>query len=178
MCREVFRPTFLVVVILVCLQLACAQERVFTQPNSAMEPTVLEGEKFAVDGSAYRNAKPERGDVVVLRHGDILVLKRVIAVGNDTLEGRDFRIILNGVQLQEGYAQHNGRNSVSPSSFLKSFGPSKVPAGQVFVMGDNRDFSDDSRDPAFGTIPVTEILGKAVRIVRSKDSRREGIAIK
>lgn len=159
---------------------ACAQEKRFTQPNSAMEPTVLNGEKFAVDMNAYRSSNPERGDIVVLHHDDILILKRVIAIAGDTIEGRDFQIILNGVLVHEGYIQHTGQDSVSvspSSSFLKAFGPVKVPEGRVFVMGDDRDFSDDSRDPTIGTIAVTEIRGKAVRIVKSNDSRREGRAI-
>jgi len=177
--RSLPKFSWLVVLILVCLLSACAQERVFTQPNSAMEPTVLEGEKFAVNGSAYRNSTPVRGDVVVLRHGDILVLKRVIAVSSDTVEGRDFQVILSGTQLQEAYVQHTGKNSDPPPSFsfLKNFGPTKVPIGQIFVMGDNRDFSNDSRDPSFGTISVSDVLGKALRIVKSSNSGREGTVI-
>ena len=177
---RVFKPIWLLVVILLSLWSACAQEKVFTQPNSAMEPTVLDGEKFAVDTNAYRNAAPGRGDIVVLRHGDILILKRVIAVAGDTIEGLDFQITLNGALLREGYVQHTGKTSVSASpsfSFLKTFRQTKVSAGQLFVMGDNRDFSDDSRDPSFGTVPGTDILGRAVRIVKSKDSRREGTVI-
>jgi signal peptidase I len=133
-----------------------------------------------VDAVAYRSSAPGRGDVVVLRHANTLTLKRVIAVGGDTIEGRDFKIFLNGALLHEGYVQHTGKNSVSISpsnSFLKAFGPTKVLTGEFFVMGDNRDFSDDSRDPAFGTLSDANVLGKAVRIVKSKDSRREGAVI-
>jgi signal peptidase I len=159
---------------------ACAQEKVFTQPNSAMEPTVFAGEKFAVDMNTYRNATPGRGDVVVVRHDDALLLKRVIAVAGDTVEGADFQVFLNGVALHEEFIQHTGKDSVlrSPSSsFLKTFKPAKVSANQLFVMGDNRDFSDDSRDSRFGTVPVTDVMGKAVRIVKSSDPRRAGLTI-
>jgi len=157
---------------------ACAQERRFTQPNNAMEPAVLEGEKFAVDPSAYRHVAPERGDLVVFRHDNILQLKRVIAISGDSIEGRDFQIILNGVLVQEAYVQHTGKNAISPStSFLKSFPPTKIPTGRMFVMGDNRDYSDDSRDPSIGTIMVSEVIGKATRIVQSRIPGREGSAI-
>jgi signal peptidase I len=169
-----------VLVILLSFLPACVQEKVFTQPNSAMEPTVLNGEKFAVDVKAYKKAAPGRSDVVVFHHGDILLLKRVIAVPGDTIEGRDFQVVLNGAPLREDYAQHTAKNSVpiSPSSsFLKTFGPTKVLPDHFFVMGDNRDFSDDSRDPTFGTVSSTDVVGKAVRIVKSKDAKREGMAL-
>src|SRR5579863_391001 len=172
---EATMPKLVRLLLLSCSLLcsACAQERRFTQPNSAMEPTVLEGEKFAVDPSAYRTVGPQRGDLIIFRHENILVLKRVVAITGDTVEGREFQIIVNGTQVQEAYIQHRGKNAISPSSsFLKTFPPTKIPADRIFVMGDNRDFSDDSRDSRFGTIPVTEVLGKAVRIVKSSDPRR------
>jgi signal peptidase I len=143
-----------------------------------MEPTLLNGEGFAADMNAYQNQGPGRGDVAVFRHDDILILKRVIAIGGDTIEGKDFQILLNGAPIHEGYIQHTGKGSISPFfSFLRTFGPMKIIKGSVFVMGDNRDFSDDSRDPKFGTIPTTEIHGRAVRILKSNDSHREGIVI-
>lgn len=173
-------PTRLVFVsmILLFLSVACAQEKRFTQPNSAMEPTVFDGDKFVADMNAYQNQAPGRGDVVVFHHDDILILKRVIAIASDTIEGRDFQIIVNGAVIHEGYIQHTGKGSISPPfSFLRTFGPAKIMTGRVFVMGDNRDFSVDSRDPKFGTIPTAEVRGKAVRIVKSNDPQREGIAI-
>ena len=159
--------------------LGYSQERQFTQPSSAMEPTVLEGEKFAVDTTAYRDNAVSRGDVVVLKHDGLLILKRAIAVSDDTVEGRDFQIILNGKLLREDYVQHTGRNSISSqTSFLRTFNQVKVPVGHIFVMGDNRDYSDDSRDPNFGMISAKDVLGKAVRIVKSDNPRREKSTIR
>ena len=114
---------------------AFAQEKRFTQPNSAMEPTVLEGEKFSVDTNAYQNSVPARGDVVVLRHEDILVLKRIIAVAGDSIEGQDFRIILNGTPVHEGYVEHKGQGAIAPeSSFLKAFERITIAPGHIFVV--------------------------------------------
>jgi signal peptidase I len=159
--------------------LGCSQERHFSQPNSGMEPTVLEGEKFVVDTTAYRRGAVSRGDVVVFKHDGLLILKRVIAISDDAVEGRDFQVILNGKPLKEDYVQHTGKNSISEqTSFLRSFSQVKVPGGRIFVMGDNRDYSDDSRDPTFGSIPAEEIIGKAVRIVKSDRPQREGSAIR
>src|SRR3954465_4911337 len=70
--------------------LGCSQERHFSQPNSGMEPTVLEREKFVVDTTAYRRGAVSRGDVVVFKHDGLLILKRVIAISDDAVEGRDF----------------------------------------------------------------------------------------
>lgn len=159
--------------------LACSQEKRFTQPNSGMEPTILEGEKFAVDTKAYRSRVPEHGDVVVFRHQDALILKRVIAIAGDSIEGKNQHILRNGALIQEEYVEHLGLGEISPEfSYLTAFGPVKVPVGDVFVMGDNRDFSNDSRDPNFGTVAVADLRGKAIRIVTSRDPGREGRDIK
>jgi len=173
-------PRLLVLTLTVPLLIlsACAQEKRFTQPNSAMEPTVIEGEKIAADMDAYHNSSPARGDIVVFHHDDILMLKRVVAIEGDTIEGRDFQIILNGAPIHEAYVEHTGKNPIAPQlPFLRAFGPVRIGASSIFVMGDNRDFSHDSRDPSFGTIPITEVRGRAVRIVKSNDARREGTAI-
>jgi len=166
-------------IVLFSALLGCSQERRFTQPNSAMEPTVLEGEKFAVDTTAYRGRAVSRGDVVVFKHDGLLILKRVIAISDDIVEGRDFQIILSGKPLREAYIQHTGKNSISgQTSFLRTFNQVKVPSGFIFVMGDNRDYSDDSRNPKFGIITAEQVLGKAVRVVKSDRPQREGSAIR
>jgi signal peptidase I len=85
---------------------------------------------------------------------------------------------VNGGPIHEDYIQHTAKDAITPSSsFLKSFGPTKIVTGQIFVMGDNRDLSDDSRDPKFGLVSTKEVRGQAVRIVKSSDPQREGIAI-
>jgi signal peptidase I len=169
---------FIILSILLSVLFACAQEKRFTQPTTAMEPTVLKDEHFAVDMNAYASKAPARGDVIIFSHDDVLEVKRVIAVAGDTIEGRDFQIRVNGGPVHQGYIQHTGKDAISPPfSFLKSFGPITIMTGQIFVMGDNRDFSDDSRDPKFGLVFTKEARGQAVRIVKSSDPQREGIAI-
>ena len=158
---------------------ACTRERRFIQPNSAMEPTVFQNEKFAVDTAVYRKQAPSRGDVIVFKHDGLLMLKRVIALSSETIEGKDFEINLNGTIIQENYIQHTGKKPITEEfSFLRTFKPVKVPAEYVFVMGDNRDYSGDSRDPNFGSVSVRDIVGKAVRIVSSDQPHRDGIAIR
>ncbi len=141
-----------------------------------MEPTLLKGEKFTVDTHAFDDHAPSRGDLIVFSHAGILLLKRVIAVAGDRVEGKDLQIVLNGKLMKEDYIQHTGGGSVP--TFLRTFPQVTVSTGHVFVMGDNRDFSDDSRDPSFGTVPLKDVLGKASRIVKSDDPRREGSALR
>ena len=143
-----------------------------------MEPTVLQGEKFAVDGSAFHSTAPLRGDVIVFRHNGLTLLKRVIAVPGDVIEGKNFEITLNGRALKEDFIEHVREASISESDFLRSFPKVVVPGGHLFVMGDNRDVSDDSRDPNFGLVSLQDVIGKAVRIVKSDDPKREGVAIR
>jgi signal peptidase I len=143
-----------------------------------MEPTVLEGEKFAVDTMAFHDRLPSRGDVIVFHHKGVVVIKRVIAVSGDKVQGKDFEILMNGKLHNESYIQHREKSRIPADNFLRTFAGVIVPEHAFFVMGDNRDVSDDSRDPAFGTIALSDIIGKAVRIVKSSDPKREDTAIR
>ena len=98
------------------------------------------------------------GDIVTLRFIDdpqTGYLKRVIATGGDTIEIRHDTVYVNGLSLAEPYAVHRCR-SRQPESMT----PRSVLPGHVFVMGDNRDFSSDSRER--GTVPVENVSGKAL----------------
>ena len=129
--------------------------KVFTQPSSAMEPTILSGEKFTADMKPFQ---PLRGDLVIIHHQGILIVKRVIAVGGDVIEGRDLNVLLNGKLLNEPYIEHIGMRLP-----LVTFGPITVPSGSIFVAGDNRDYSLDSRDPRFGLVSIADVKGKPLR---------------
>ncbi|HEV8524008.1 MAG TPA: signal peptidase I [Terriglobales bacterium] len=176
--KPVLRRLFaLVPCLLIALAAAAAEEKLFKQTNNSMDPTIVAGEKFAVDMDAYRTAQPARGDVIVLEQDGILVVKRVAAVGDDTIEGKAGQVFLNG-KLLDGNSGRNKAELRPEFSFLDNFGPIKVPAGQFFVLGDNRAYSRDSRDPAFGLVPATQIRGRAVRIARSHLEGRTSKPIK
>lgn len=136
---------------------------------------------------------PQRGEIVVFfspADGERLV-KRVIGLPGDVIAMRDDRLTINGVSLNYGPLARSETTKVGPDAFLatedlpgrphpvmiqphrlalRSFGPLQVPAGQYFVMGDNRDNSNDSR--FIGTIARDRIVGRASTIIASVDLDR------
>jgi signal peptidase I len=157
----------LVGLILLTGAISCNRNKVFTQPNSAMEPTILSGEKFTAEMKPFQ---PLRGDLVIFHHEGVLIVKRVIAVGGDVVEGRDLKVLLNGRLLDEPYIEHIG----NPSDLMSqvTFGPVTVSPGSIFVAGDNRDYSFDSRAPRFGLVPIADVTGKPLKIVDSSNPKR------
>ncbi len=111
----------------------------------------------------------ERGDVIVFRYPKDRVkdyIKRVIGLPGDTVEVRSNKVYINGRKIDEPYAIFKG-SLYFTSQGLDNFGPYKVPEGNVFAMGDNRDRSSDGR--VWGPVPIGEIKGKAFMIYWSRD---------
>ncbi len=152
-------PLFLLCVVISCTGIP----RVFTLPTSAMEPTILLEEKFSADMTRFQ---PLYGELIIFEHEGLLLVKRTIGVSGDVLEGRNLQVFLNGKLLDEPYVQHIGKHPLVPKS-LENFGPISIPTGKLFVAGDNRDFSLDSRDPSFGLISVSDIRGRPIEILHS-----------
>lgn len=118
--------------------------------------------------------KPQRGDIIVFKYPEDPkrdFIKRVIAVAGDTVEARDKIVYVNGSELVEPYAQHVDPE-IRPRGIdpRDNFGPSIVPKASVFVMGDNRDQSYDSR--FWGFVDMSQIKGNAVVIYWSWDSSK------
>jgi signal peptidase I len=127
----------------------------FVVEGSSMEPNLHNRERLLVNKLVYRFKEPQRGDVVVFRYPANprrKFIKRVIGVPGDMVEVRDGHVILNGEVLEEDYTM---------DLTFGTFGPEVVPAGHYFVLGDNRNNSDDSRFPDVGFVPRRNIVGKA-----------------
>lgn len=120
----------------------------------SMEPHILSGEYVMINTFAYRLGTPHRGDIVAFRHeGDAraIFIKRVIGVPGDRIRIDRGIVILNGTKLDEPYVLHaDGR----------SFPEIVVPGACVYVLGDNRGESEDSR--SFGAVSDGALLGRAV----------------
>ena len=128
----------------------------FQVEQYSMEPTLLPHDRVLVDKFLYRLRQPRRGDVIVLRYPlnpQRNYIKRIVALPGDTLQVKNGTLFINGTAVRESYV-----NGVPQGDY----GPVTVPEGSVFVMGDNRNNSEDSR--SFGALKTTQIVGQAVLI--------------
>ncbi|MGH6880307.1 MAG: signal peptidase I [Hypericibacter sp.] len=168
--------------------------RSFSVPSAGMVPALLPGDRFFVLKTAYRNAEPQSGDIIVAAKNDGFFVKRVVGVAGDRVQVIAGRLFINGAQIERealgdfafGDVHHtlyleilpNGRRyrivERSDHEFLDDTTEVTVPAGALFVMGDNRDNSMDSRVADFGLIPVGTVEGKAVFLTWARDWRRIG----
>jgi signal peptidase I len=148
-------------------------------PTASMEHTILVGDHLFMDKLLYGPEIPvvhwrlpmlktvRREDIIVFRYPRNpaeTFLKRVAAVGGDRLEIRNSILYVNSVAVQEPYAVHYA----PVHSSQESWGPTVVPAGKLFVMGDNRDNSSDSRD--WGFVPVENVIGEPLFVYWSYDA--------
>lgn len=143
--------------------------RAFQVTNTAMEPTLHMHERFVTEFPYPRNSV-HRGDIIAFRHHGVLTMKRVIGLAGDTVEGRGEQVFLNGQVLSERYVQHIG----GPSAQASHFGPVAVLPGTMFLLGDNRDVSYDSRFAAFGLVSASHAVGKVLYIYYSPTTARIG----
>lgn len=124
----------------------------------SMRPTLLSQERLVVNKFIYRFRAPERGEILVFRYPQDQsrdFIKRVIAIPGDTIEIKDGRVFVNQQLMNEPYILSQTRGDYPLAT---------VPAGRIFVMGDNRNNSEDSRFADVGFVPFDLIKGKAVMV--------------
>jgi signal peptidase I len=179
-------------------------------PSGSMNPTIVEGDRILVDKSAYglrvpfttfrltRGEDPQRGDIAIFPSPEdgVTLVKRVIGLPGDSVEMRDERLLINGVETDyaptqaaadaelpaatrrqerryftESLAERPHAIMLLPGRPMpRSFGPVVVPEGQYLMLGDSRDNSKDSR--FIGFVPRDSIVGRANHVLYSLDAER------
>jgi signal peptidase I len=137
-------------------------------PTPSMEGTILVGDHLLLNKALYGPEIPllgirlprlktiRRGDIITFRYPrkpELLFIKRVVAVGGDQVELRAGVLYVNSRSVREPYARDRSREFMPPRT---------VREGELFVLGDNRDNSDDSRQ--WGTVPVANVVGEPLMI--------------
>ena len=148
--REVVETILLTLVLFFLIRTCIENFKVY---GSSMEPNFHSGEYIIVNRLVYYLHPPRRGDVVVFRYPRDprrSFIKRVIALPGERVEIRQGKVYINGKLLDEPYP-------LNPGSY--SWGPGVVGEDEVFVLGDNRNFSSDSH--SWGMLPIRYIIGKA-----------------
>ena len=149
------------------------QQRIFYASAPSMEPLIRQGERFLVDTTYYHAHAPSRGDVVVYvqpKQPGRDYVKRIAAVGGDRIAVTNGRAIVNGTPVSEPFIDVG-----DPSSRYNNTPETLVPDGYVFVLGDNRSNSEDSRvTTTHGPVPLENIVGLVTDIAWSRDLTRIG----
>jgi signal peptidase I len=178
-------PALIVIAFVLALLIKTFLVQAFFIPSPSMHPTLQEGDRVLVNKLAYRFGEPERGDIIVFENPDPSsqpdrgalsafwhwlieglgvssppdkdFIKRVIGLPGDTVEQRGGRILVNGEVLDEPWLPRGPKDS-RPSP------PKEVPKGFLYVAGDNRLNSNDSRF-GLGLVPRDKVVGKAFVII-------------
>jgi len=149
---DVLETLVLSVVLFVSINVISARIRV---DGASMEPTLVSGEYVIVSKLSYRLGSPQRGDIIVFhfpRDPKEEYIKRIIGLPGDEIVVENGTVYVNEQLLDEDYLKVK----------VNYTGTWKVPAGQLFVLGDNRNNSSDSHD--WGTVPMDYVVGKAILV--------------
>jgi signal peptidase I len=145
--------------------------RFFRNVGDSMDPAIYSGDKVTVDTAFYSQHPIADGDIIVFHRNGSVVVKRVSAISGETIEGKNGKLIRNGASLAEPYLHEPDDLSNTPEA---TFPARTIPAGQVFVTGDWRSRSLDSRDQDYGPVHTTDIVGKVVYVYASSHPGQQG----
>ena len=129
--------------------------------GSSMYPTLVSKERLLVSKYKYFFTEPKKGEIIVFRYPKDQsrdFIKRVIATGGDTVEMKNGKVLVNDVVVEEDYIYKDDPKGVNRSNYPKSV----VPEGHIFVLGDNRNNSEDSRFSDVAFVPLKLVKGEAM----------------
>ncbi len=172
----------LVIAVLIALSVRTFVVQAFRIPSSSMEPTLLVGDYLLVnkfiygikipytDIKLFQFKKPQRGDVIVFifpLDPSKDFIKRVIGTEGEKVQIIDRKIYINDQLMDDRWGRFENIGSIEYQHSVENFGPVVVPEASLFVMGDNRNNSEDSR--FWGFLRVDAVLGKAFILYFSWD---------
>lgn len=146
---------FVVVVVLIVNNFLLINAKI---PSESMEQTIMTGDRVFGNRLAYVYGEPERYDIIIFKYPDNekeLFIKRIIGMPGETVEIKDGKVYING-------SKEPLDDSFTPETPVGDYGPYTVPADSYFVLGDNRNYSKDSRFWNNPYVAEDKILGKAV----------------
>jgi signal peptidase I len=149
----------------------------FEIPAGSMKPTMLIGDHILASKYIYFFSEPKRGDIVIFpfpEEPSKNFIKRIVGIGGDIIEIRNKQVFINNELHREIYTI-NQDSRILPKNVQPrdNFGPTKIPEDSLFVMGDNRDHSYDSR--FWGFVKKSSVKGKAVSIYWSFDKGQDSV---
>jgi signal peptidase I len=184
--REYLQP--ILIALLIALFVRAFIVQAFKIPSGSMEPTLLVGDHILVNKFIYgiiipythirlfSYEKPKRGDVIVFLYPlnpSKDFVKRVIGTEGEKVQIIQDRVYVNDRLIDDPWGHFSYKWPAAYLSMMENFGPIVVPKDSFFVLGDNRENSDDSR--FWGFVPLNEVLGKAFVIYFSWNQRAEDL---
>ncbi len=151
--------------------------KAFEIRTESMMPTILIGDYILVNRSSYSNTEPKRGDIIVsssLKEPDRNFVRRIIGLSGEIIKIKDKQLYINNRKYNESYINNTDSNILSVANKQRdNYGPITVPEGSLFVLGDNRDNSYNSR--LMGFIDRQNIKGKVETIYWSWDKENGSV---
>jgi len=178
----------IIIAILIALFIRAFVVQAFHIPSGSMEPTLVPGDYILVNKFIYGiripyinirlfyYKQPKRGDVIVFMYPKDPskdFIKRVIAIQGETVQIIAGKIYIDNTLIPDPWAYFDKNEPPGFISAVENFGPVVVPEGSLFVMGDNRNNSEDSR--FWGVLPLNNVLGKAFVIYFSWNGKAENL---
>ncbi len=171
----------LIIALAIALILRATVIQAFNIPSGSMEDTLLVGDFLLGEKITFHFRNPQPGEIVIFEHPKIKgrdLIKRCVAVAGDTIEVRDKILYVNGEKFKNPPKSKYIDSNTYPRQYTPrdNFGPYVVPPKNIFMMGDNRDNSEDSR--FWGSLPLKDVKARPLFLYFSIDPGPHPIQVK
>jgi len=172
---ELLKPKYIFIFAIIVISIVIINTYFFSPykiPAKSMIPSLMPGDRIIVNKFFYQTREPRPGDVILFelpRNPDQIFIKRLIGLPGDKVEINSKVLYINDKPIHESYALNLDTQVIPKETQPRDFfGPVRVPRDHLFMLGDNRDYSSDSR--FWGFLPANGIKGKVVMVYWSRDN--------